>query len=137
MSISIQDSVEANSLVTCGYCGKKNLSKLLTEPGTSYVKKCVICKEDSFNHKRCTSIFAGQLSTKDAAKSYNIGIENFGLCKIPYYCQKCMQKECFTCNKKHSQRKLNNLLYSKFNYIVFVLITFNLYRKTRSYTCMF
>ena len=127
MPTLVQD-VEPHTLLNCGYCGKGNLTKLLTQPETSYIKKCVVCQEDSFNHKKCASAFAGQLSIKDAAKSFNVGTENFALCKIPYHCQKCMQKECFTCNKKQSQRKYYNLLCFIFLCIKCVLIFLIVYR---------
>ena len=122
MSTLVQQDIEPHTLIQCGYCGKGKFTKLLIQPETSYVKNCVVCKEDSFNHKKCAYAFAGQLSQKESAKAYNIGTVNFGLCKIPYHCQKCMQKECFSCSKKHSQRKYFNLLYYIFLSIKSVLI---------------
>ena len=112
---------EIHTLLSCGWCGKKGLSKTLTESGCSYTKNCICCQCLTFNHKSCARLYVKQLSDKKAPDYMNaVSIEGFSASRLPYFCQECHQKECFVCNKKHSQRKYMNciiILYSVCNNI--------------------
>ena len=97
---------EIHTLLSCGWCGKRGLPKTITEAGCSYIKNCSCCERLNYNHKTCARLYVKQQSDKKAPDYNNaVSIETFRESRLPYYCQDCNQKECFVCNRKHSQRK--------------------------------
>ena len=101
-----QQVIEMHTLIKCGWCGKDNFTKELTEPETSFLKNCQCCNKLCYNHKFCAKAYVKQeMKKKDPEFNVAVSIESFNQCRIPFYCQECNQIECFVCNRKHTQSK--------------------------------
>ena len=73
-----QQVLEMHTLIKCGWCGKDNFTKALTEPETSFLKNCQCCNKSCYNHKICAKAYVKQ-EMKLALLKHKEFIREFGV----------------------------------------------------------
>ena len=97
---------ELHMILKCGWCGKGNIPKSLTEQDTSFLKNCHLCGKMTYQHRNCAKSYVKQnINKKNPEYNSTVSMEVFNSCTLPLYCHDCNQKECFVCSKKHTDRK--------------------------------
>ena len=105
------------TLIKCGMC-PRNVPNNLLNDDTAFKKECSLCRIEYFNHQKCATnhfylivfnksddVTLKSTPENDARKRNKtdlISLLQWNCCKIPYYCSKCKQNECFNCGLKHS-----------------------------------
>ena len=108
------EEVAEKKVEYCGLCSHKCKQGLLLQKD-KFVKSCVICNKDFYNHPSCASKYVNSsktvtTSTDSKTRSgkklpkVQVTVEEFNDSIVPYYCFECQQKQCFspTCAKNHT-----------------------------------